>query len=433
MSIMKLFIHTLGCKVNQYESQSAAEMFINIGAEMVNDFKDADVILVNSCTVTAESSRKTRQAVRKYRNSNPNAIIILSGCMTSAFPKTALELPEANIIIGNNSYSEIIDIYNRFIASDGKQLIEIKEHQKDEKIEQLKISSFNERTRAYIKVQDGCNRFCSYCAIPYARGRVRSRDIEEIYNEAVELSKNGYKEIVLVGINLTSYGNDTDKNLCDVVESIANVDGIKRIRFGSIEPDHITDDFLERLSNVDKFCPQFHLSLQSGCDETLKLMNRHYDTKFYADLVDRIRDKFDNAAITTDIMIGFAGESDEDFASSLSFCESIGFARMHVFSYSKREGTKAYNFPNQIPNSTKLIRSKMMSKVAQDSEKKFLKTQIGKTVDVLFEQLENGQWYGYSKNYSKVVITSNCDLNNKILPITITDSFGDYCIGKIAK
>ena len=430
---MKLFVHTLGCKVNQYESQFVAEKFSTIGAEITNEYSSADIILVNSCTVTAESSRKTRQTVRKYRKANQNAIIILSGCMTSAFPQTALELPEANIIIGNNSYSDIVDIYKRFIDSDGTQLIEIKEHLKNEKIEQLCISSFNERTRAYIKVQDGCNRFCSYCAIPYARGRVRSRNIEDIYNEASKLSKNGYKEIVLVGINLTSFGSDTDKNLCDVVESIANIPKIERIRFGSIEPDHITDEYLERLAKVEKFCPQFHLSLQSGCDKTLIDMNRHYDTAFYADLVKRIRNKFDNSAITTDIMVGFAGESDEDFASSLSFCESIGFARMHVFAYSKREGTRAYNFPNQVSNSVKFERSKLMSEVAINSEAKFLKTQVGKTVKVLFEEIENGKWYGYSENYSKVVLNSKCDLNNQILPVKITKSYNDYCEGKIEK
>lgn len=430
---MKLFIHTLGCKVNQYESQAVAEKFMAIGAEITNDYSSADIILVNSCTVTAESSRKTRQAVRKYRKSNPQAVIILSGCMTSAFPKTAQELPEANIIIGNNSYSAIIDIYKRFTDSDGTQLIEIKEHQKGEEIEQLKISSFNERTRAYIKVQDGCNRFCSYCAIPYARGRVRSRNIDEIYNEAAILSKNGYKEIVLVGINLTSYGSDTDKNLCDVVECIAKIPEIKRIRFGSIEPDHITDEYLERLAKVDKFCPQFHLSLQSGCDKTLKDMNRHYDTTFYADLVKRIRAKFDNSAITTDIMVGFAGESDDDFASSLSFCESIGFARMHVFAYSKREGTRAYDFSGHVSNAVKEARSKQMTEVAIKNEAAFLKTQIGKTVNVLFEQLENGKWYGYSENYSKVVVNSCHDLNNEILPVIITKSFNDHCEGELAK
>lgn len=430
---MKLLIHTLGCKVNQYESQSVAELFQKIGAEITSDHKDADIILVNSCTVTAESNRKTRQAVRKYRKSNPNAVIILSGCMTSAFPKTALDLPEANIIIGNNSYSNIIDIYERFINSDGSQIIEIKEHLKGEKIEQLKISDFNERTRAYIKVQDGCNRFCSYCAIPYARGRVRSRNIDEIYCEALALSQNGYKEIVLVGINLTSYGNDTDKNLCDVVERIAEIPEIKRVRFGSIEPDHITDEYLERLANVKKFCPQFHLSLQSGCDKTLKDMNRHYDTDFYADLVEKIRAKFDNSAITTDIMVGFAGESDEDFASSLSFCDNIGFARMHVFAYSKREGTKAFDFPNQVSNSIKSARSKQMSQIALKNEKKFLETQVGKTVNVLFEQQENEKWYGYSENYSKVFVISKHDLNNKILPVKITKSFNDYCEGELAK
>lgn len=429
---MKLFIHTLGCKVNQYESQAVAEKFMAIGAEITNDYSSADIILVNSCTVTAESSRKTRQAVRKYRKSNPQAVIILSGCMTSAFPKTAHELPEANIIIGNNSYSDIIDIYKRFTDSDSSQLIEIKEHQKGEKIERLKISSFNERTRAYIKVQDGCNRFCSYCAIPYARGRVRSRNIEDIYSEASKLSKNGYKEVVLVGINLTSYGSDTDKNLCDVVDSIARIPEIERIRFGSIEPDHITDDFLQRLAKVKKFCPQFHLSLQSGCDKTLKDMNRHYDTWFYADLVKRIRSVFQNPAITTDIMVGFAGERDEDFESSLKFCESIGFARMHVFAYSKREGTKAYNFSGQVSNAVKNSRSKQMTEVAIKSEAAFLKTQVGKTVNVLFEQFENGKWYGYSENYSKVLIKADCDLNNKILPVKIIKSFNNYCEGILA-
>lgn len=424
---MKIFIHTLGCKVNQYESQSVFESFESLGFEATDSFSDADVILVNSCTVTAESSRKSRQALRKYRKANEKAVIILSGCMTSAFPKTALDLPEANIIIGNNGYGNIIDTYKRFISSDGSQLIEINEHQSGEKIEDLSISSFNERTRAYIKVQDGCNRFCSYCAIPYARGRVRSRNIKSIKCESERLAQNGFKEIVLVGINLTSYGTGESFDLCDVVEAVASTDGVERIRFGSIEPDHLTDDFLMRLSKIKKFCPQFHLSLQSGCDKTLKDMNRHYDTKFYHSLVKKIRETFENPSITTDIMVGFAGETEQDFIESLEFCRSMGFARMHVFAYSRREGTKAYNFSNQVENSVKEARSKSMSEMARASEKEFLESQIGKTVTVLFEKEEKGFWWGYSENYSYISVKSKENLNNKILTAKIEKAFENHC------
>ncbi len=428
---MKLFIHTLGCKVNQYESEAVAEKFSEIGALLTDNYCDADIILVNSCTVTAESNRKTRQAVRKYRNKNPNATIILSGCMTSAYPETANEIPEADIIIGNNDYSKILDIYNKFTDNEKQRICNIKAHKKDEKIEKLSISRFDERTRAYIKIEDGCDRFCSYCAIPYARGRVRSRDIEDINQEAEKLAENGYKEVVLVGINLTSYGKDNGYSLCDAVDAVAKVSGIARIRFGSIEPDHITDEMLERLSKNKKFCPQFHLSLQSGCDETLKRMNRHYDSAFYEDLVKRIRAKFDNPSITTDLMVGFAGETDDNFNSSLEFCKKIGFARMHIFAYSKREGTAAYSFEGHLQKSIKEERSKIFTEQAIAMEKEFLESQIGKTVNVLFEQKEGEFFGGYSENYSKVFVKSEKELNNLILPVKIISAEKDYCFGEI--
>ncbi len=428
---MKLYIHTLGCKVNQYESEAIFEIFESNGFT-VSSPQSADVIIVNSCTVTAESDRKTRQTVRRFKNNNPNCILILCGCMTSAFPEKSYQISEADIIIGNSDYNKIFETYTEYIKSNKRRLLNVKKHLSGEKYSTPSISKFNERTRANIKIEDGCDRFCSYCIIPYARGRVRSRNIEDIVAEAQLLAKSDYKEIVLVGINLTAYGKDNGKNLADVVESIAGINNVERIRFGSMEIDQITDEVLDRLSKCDKFCPQFHLSLQSGCDKTLKNMNRHYDTDFYFNFVQRIKGKFKNPSITTDIMVGFPGETTDDFQESVIFCKKVSFARMHVFSYSMREGTRAYSFENQVPNAEKDIRSKMMIETAKHLENEFLKSQIGLCEKVLFETEENGLWYGYTKNYTRVAVESKSNLSNKILNVKITSYCENYCKGELA-
>ena len=302
---MNILFQTLGCKVNQYETEVMREALLNLGHTCDKDLP-IDAVMINSCSVTAESDRKTRQLVRRMRREHPNAIIALTGCMVQAFPEEAKQLTEADIVVGNKDVQKVIDAIKSY---DNNRIFCVEEHKKGDIYNTIGLSSFNERTRAFMKIQDGCDRFCTYCIIPFARGRVRSRAIDDIKQEAIRLSNNGFCEIVLVGINLTSYGKNESFDLCDAIDAVCSVDGIKRVRLGSLEPDHITNEMLARFKAQPKFCPQFHLSLQSGCDETLKRMNRHYDTAFYEDLVNRIRLTFNNAAITTDIMVGFAGET----------------------------------------------------------------------------------------------------------------------------
>lgn len=424
---MNILFHTLGCKVNQYETEAMREALLNLGHTSDKELP-IDAVIINSCTVTAESDRKTRQLVRRMRREYPDAVITLTGCMVQAFPKEAENLTQADIIIGNRDVSKIIDAINEY---DDKRIFEISEHQSGDLYNTIGLSSFSERTRAFMKIQDGCDRFCTYCIIPFARGRVRSRAVDDIKKEAERLAKNGYCEIVLVGINLTSYGKDEDFDLCDAVDAVCEVDGIKRVRLGSLEPDHITDEMLNRFKAQSKFCPQFHLSLQSGCDETLKRMNRHYDTSFYADLVNRIRNIFADAAITTDIMVGFAGETQEEFERSIAFAKKIGFARAHIFAYSRRSGTIAAGLKNQVSNAEKQARAHIMAEATRQTETEFLKSQIGNTYPVLFETQENTQAEGYTPNYTRVVVNTEKALTGQICDILIKSVKDDYCIGEL--
>lgn len=427
---MKVAFYTLGCKVNQYETEAMREAFISAGHIAVPDSAPFDAVVINSCTVTAESDRKTRQAVRHFRRENPDAIIILTGCMVQAFSDEAKALCDADIVAGNTDVKKIVGYAEKF-ASDGERIFEVSEHTKSERFNTPSLSGFAERTRAYMKIEDGCDRFCTYCIIPTARGRVRSKPLEEIKIEAEKLSKAGFVEIVLVGINLTSFGLGENMDLCDAVDAVCSVEGIKRVRLGSLEPDHMSDEMLKRLKAQEKFCPQFHLSLQSGCNETLKRMNRHYDTAFYRDLVSRIRNMFADAAITTDIMVGFAGETPEEFAKSLEFVRETGFAKVHVFAYSRRSGTVAYGLPGQVSRSEKAERSKRMIETAQKSESEFLNRVVGKTVAVLFETAHSGFAEGYTANYSRVKVKSDDSHCGEILNVKITSAENDCCIGEI--
>ena len=426
---MNAIFHTLGCKVNQYETEAVREAFLNKG--YTDDINlPADIIVINSCTVTAESDRKTRQLLRRCRREFPNSVIILTGCMVQAFPERSDNLAEADIIIGNKNTSEIIGAAERFLT-EKKRLTVHEDHNAGDAYTTPSISDFSERTRAFMKIEDGCDRFCSYCIIPKARGRVRSRAIPDIKSEAIRLADKGYREIVLVGINLSAYGKGENFNICDAVDAVCSVDGILRVRLGSLEPDHITDEMLIRLKDQEKFCPQFHLSLQSGCDETLKRMNRHYDSEFYFDLVSRIRNTFENASVTTDIMVGFSGETDKEFGESLDFVKKVGFARAHIFIYSKREGTVAAALDCQVQRSVAENRAKLMSVAAKQSETDFLATQVGKIVPVLFETPENGLSVGYTPNYSRVTVKTDKPLTGKIESVKITSAESDHCVGII--
>ncbi len=424
---MNIIFHTLGCKVNQYETEAMREALLKFGHTSDKD-THVDAVVINSCTVTAESDRKTRQLVRRCRRTYPDAVITLTGCMVQAFPEKAQELIEADIIIGNRDISAVINAINQF---NDAAVFEVNQHKSGDLYNTIGISYFDERTRAFMKIQDGCDRFCTYCIIPFARGRVRSRVLDDIKAEAQRLALNGYKEIVLVGINLTSYGKGESFDLCDAIDAVCSVDGIKRVRLGSLEPDHITDEMLTRMKAQDKFCPQFHLSLQSGCDDTLKRMNRHYDTCFYADLVSRIKNIFADAAITTDIMVGFAGETDEEFEASLNFAKEIGFAKAHIFAYSRRKGTIADGFKNQLDNATKDTRAHLMAEVTKQTETEFLNSQIGNVYPVLFETQQNGTNEGYTPNYTKVAVNNNEILTGQILNVLIKSVKDDYCIGEL--
>lgn len=427
---MNIAFYTLGCKVNQYETQALREKFSLMGHNIVSEHTDFDCIVINSCTVTAESDRKCRQMLNRFRRQKPDAIIVLTGCMVQAFGDKVDELETADIIAGNADTEKIPALVEEYLK-ERKRHKNITPHTRNECFSTPEITRFDERTRAFMKIEDGCERYCTYCIIPYARGFVRSRSLESIKKEAMALAENGYKEIVLVGINLSAYGKGEEINLCDAVDTVCSVDGIARVRLGSLEPDHISDEMLLRFKSQEKFCPQFHLSLQSGCDATLKRMNRHYDSEFYYDLVTRIRNIFPNAAISTDIMVGFAGETEEEFNRSINFLKKVGFAKTHVFAYSRRAGTIADKMPGQITKAVKGERSHKMIAAAEECEKKFLDSLKGKGFPVLFETFENGKNFGYTPNYARVCVSSDTDLSGQIINIKIKETEKDLCFGEI--
>lgn len=424
---MKIAFYTLGCKVNQYESQAMSEKAAANGYEIASADEEADIYVVNSCTVTAESDRKTRQAVRRFKRNHPESIVVLTGCMPQAFPQDAERLEQADIVLGNRNNSKLFELINSYFSC-GRRIIDIEEHKNGDKFSGGDISGFDRRTRAVVKIEDGCNRFCSYCIIPYSRGRVRSKPIDELKEELHKLSEAGFAEVVLVGINLSAYGTDIGLSICDAVE-LADSMNFKRVRLGSLEPDHITDEVIKRLSKLQSFCPQFHISLQSGCDNTLKAMNRHYSAEEYSELCKKLRASFPDAAITTDIMVGFPTESEEDFAENVRFAQKIGFEKVHVFPYSPREGTKAAKMP-QIEKSVKEKRSHIMIEKTEEIRREFLKSQIGKTVEVLFEtRHSDGYIEGYTKNYTPVKVKGELPCG-EILKVKITAVDGDFCVGK---
>lgn len=414
---MKIFFITLGCKVNQYETQSMREAMIINGFSLATYVEEADVIVFNSCTVTATSDHKVKKLISRARRQNKKAVIVLTGCMTQAFPEVAYNLYDVDVVLGNSNRAELYDSIQNFINT-GERVINIKEYTPKSKFDTAVIKHLEKRTRAFIKIEDGCNRFCSYCIIPYARGRVRSKSIEDIIYETESLAKSGHKEIVLVGINLSSYGTDIGTTLFDAISAVGSIDGIKRIRLGSLEPEKLDAQIIKKLATEKKLCPQFHLSLQSGCDETLKRMNRHYTTRDYKEIVNNLRLYFKNSAITTDIMVGFPGETESEFEESFKFAKEIEFAKMHVFAYSRRPGTKADKMSDQVPEEIKAKRSKKMCELEYNLRLSFLKSQIGKASPVLFEvSLKNEFYEGYTPNYIPVRVQSNINLCNSIVDV----------------
>ena len=327
---MKISIITLGCKVNQYESEAMFSQLIAAGFSPALPGEASDVIIVNSCTVTASSDHKVRQALSHARRENPQAVIVLTGCMPQAFPEASAQLADADIVLGNQQRALLLPHLMQFLKT-RERIVDIPPHESGEAFEPMNVQRFHDRTRAFLKIEDGCNRFCAYCIIPYARGRVRSKPLEALREEVEALAANGYREIVLTGINLSAYGQELGLHLCDAVEAAATPEGILRVRLGSLEPEQLSLSVIHRLSQQEKLCPQFHLSLQSGCNETLSRMNRHYTTDEYRVIVQNLRNAFENAAITTDIMVGFPGETEAEFAASLAFVKEIAFARAHIF------------------------------------------------------------------------------------------------------
>lgn len=429
---MTAAFYTLGCKVNQYESNEMAALLRKNGFDVVSSDEDADVYIINSCTVTAESSRKSRQNARRLKKLHTDAIIVLTGCYAQAFTEEAAEKSGADIVLGNNANSSIFDEIRRFQKS-GKQVIAVRKHKKDDKFSGTGVSDFEGHTRANIKIQDGCNRYCTYCIIPKARGFSRSKPLENIKEELEAIAKAGYKEVVFTGINLTAYGLDNGHSFAEAIGAAQNTRGIERIRLGSLEPDHITDDVIKALSEMDKFCPQFHLSLQSGSDNILKRMNRHYTTAQYSELCKKLKDSFDNLSLTTDIITGFPGETEEDFQKSMDFAKQTGFMKVHVFPFSAREGTPAYSYPDKIPSCEKEKRSRILQRECDAVRERYLDSFIGKTLDVLFETPKNGLQQGYTKNYIPVYTESDESLAGMILDVKLTELFADGVKGVLIR
>ncbi len=425
---MKAAFFTLGCKVNQYETQIMEQAFSKAGFEIVDCDSPADVYIINSCTVTGTGDKKSRQMLRHFRRQNPNAVIALTGCYPQAFPNEASALLEADVITGSADRSQVLPAV--LDALDGKRVVHITPHESFEEFEPMQADGMLDRTRAFVKIQDGCDNRCSYCIIPKARGHVRSKSLKDIERELESLLSKGYTEVVLAGINLPFYGRDLGLGLINAVELACDI--MPRVRLSSLEPELLTREDTERLAKLSAFCPQFHLSLQSGCDRTLNRMRRRYNTDMYRKVVKNIRELFPEGSLTTDVIVGFPGETDEDFEESCRFIEEMGFAKVHIFPYSRRTGTDAADMPDQVPNSVKTERCAKIAERAEVIRQKFLNEQVGKTELVLIESvIKDGVMQGYTKNYTPVVIPAVKSLLCTEQEVVITGVSGDSCIGRI--
>lgn len=427
--MLKVALHNLGCKVNAYETEAMAQKLEDAGYEIVPFNEKADVYIINTCSVTNMADRKSRQMLHKAKKMNEDAVVVAAGCYVQTATEKLLEDLSVDILIGNNKKKDIVEELQKYFDDNkyNKNVIDINA---TNEYEELELATVTEHTRAYIKIQDGCNQFCSYCIIPYARGRIRSREFDNIKQEVTELAQKGFKEIVLTGIHLSSYGNNENK-LIDVVEMIAGIEGVERIRLGSLEPNIVTEDFAKRLAKVDKICPHFHLSMQSGCDNTLKRMNRHYTSDEYFEKCELLRKYFDNPAFTTDVIVGFPGETQEDYEISREFVKKVRFSELHVFKYSKRDGTVAAKMKNQIPEPVKTERSEDLIKVGENLTMEYRRKFIGKKVSVLFEEIINvageNYWVGHTKEYIKVIMKSDKDISGDIKNVSLI-GFANECL-----
>ena len=430
--------YTLGCKVNQYETNAMEQQFIKNNYEIVENTQKADIYVINTCTVTNMAERKSRQMLRRVKEINPSAVLVVCGCYAQVAKNELEQIPEIDIILGINEKNEIVQIVENYMEKMAEQDKKSQEAEIDDVSKQKEFLDFGdvtytEKNRAVVKVQDGCNMFCSYCIIPYARGRIRSRKIESVVSEIEKIAKEGIKEVVITGIHVASYGKDFDNEntskkirLIDLLEAINKIDGIDRIRLSSLEPTIVDEEFATRLSKLDKICDHFHLSLQSGCDETLKRMNRKYTTQIYRDAVATLRKYYPEASFTTDVIVGFPGETDEEFAKTYEFLKEIDFYRLHVFKYSPRRGTVAEKMPNQIDGNKKEERSNKLIELSNGTENKHNQSYIGKTVKVLFEEFEDGFFKGHTTNYMMVIVAGEEEQSdkfvNKILDVKIKEN-----------
>lgn len=416
---MKVAFSTLGCRVNTYETEAMSEKFIKQGYEVVPFDSFSDVYVINTCTVTNMGDKKSRQMISRARRQNENAIIAVVGCYSQIAPNEVFQIPGVDVVLGTRNKGDIVYWVNR-AREENKKILQVNDVIKNKVFENLVIEEYQDKTRAFLKIQDGCNRFCSYCLIPFARGAVCSKDPSVVLNEVRELAKHNFKEIILSGIDMASYGSDLSENwdLAKLLEAIEEIHGIDRIRIGSMDPTYFTKGIAERLGKLKKLCPHFHLSLQSGCNETLKRMNRRYTTEQYKKILDDLRAYIQGVSITTDIIVGFPGETEEEFNATYEFLKSIKLSKMHIFKFSPRKGTKAASMENQINGNIKEYRSNTLMKLNISLEKEFMNKFLNTTQKVLFEQNVQGDhdyYEGYTPNYIKVIVKSSEDICGNIL------------------
>ncbi len=430
----KVAFYTLGCKVNQYETQALANIFKDAGYKIVDFSEIADIYLINTCTVTSLSDRKSRQVIRRAKKLNSDSIVVVAGCYAQTASEEVSKIEGVNLVVGTKDRSKIIQYINE-IENKKEKINAVGNIMEQKTFEELGLGIYKERARAFIKVQEGCNQFCSYCIIPYARGPIRSRSEENVIQEVKKLVDSGYREIVLTGIHIGSYGMDTKTtSLIELIKKVHEVDGIERIRLGSIEPNLISEDFIKTVKNLKKMCPHYHISLQSGCDETLKRMNRKYTTLEYKNSIYNLRKEIEDVAVSTDVMVGFPGETEKEFQNTYDFLDEISFSSMHVFKYSPRKGTPAASFEGQILASEKEKRSNILIELSKRKTIEFNKKFIGRVMPVLIEQEVNdreGYYEGFTPNYIKVICKGDKNLKGRIVNIYLKEAVDDFILGEV--
>ena len=426
----KVAFLTLGCKTNQYETNGMMQKFHDAGYEICEIEDIPDIYIVNTCTVTNIADRKSRQSLRRVKD-NKRTVVVAVGCYAQVAKEALEQMPEIDIVLGNKEKKNIVKYVEQYLEKSQSKIIDVADISKQQEFDEYGCVTYTEKARTTIKIQDGCNNFCTYCLITYARGRIRSRKKENILKEAEDISKQGIKEIVLTGIHIASYGKDFEEEykLIDLLEDLNKINGIERIRLGSLEPTIVTDKFVQRLSKLEKICDHFHLSLQSGCDETLRRMNRKYTINEFKEVTKRLRENFENSNLTTDIIVGFPGETEEEFNTTYEFLKDIAFYKMHVFKYSKRDGTIAAKMPNQVDGNIAEERSKKLIELSNHNQLMYNKKYIGKEVEVLFEEKQSNFWVGHTKNYMVVKLKSDDNLENKIKKVKIKDVSSEELIG----